>query len=174
MMNGGKVSFAGIADYLKKYKYAVLIAAVGIVLLLLPTGGSGRTEETPEPHSSEFSLDKEEERIANALSAIAGAGRTQVVLTLRAGMQTVYQTNTSQTSDRDGEYDRSEETSETVILSSGSYEQAAVIQEIYPIYEGALVVCEGAGSADVKLNIVSAVSALTGLPSNRITVVKSE
>ena len=174
MINGSK-ALSRLAEYLKKYKYALIIAAVGIVLLLLPTGHSDTAEQIPDSaHSSEFSLEKEELRISKALSSMEGAGETTVILTLRSGVQTLYQTDTSTVRDSSGEYDRREEESETVILSNGSSEQAAVVQEIYPVYEGALVVCQGAGSAEVRLNIVSAVSALTGLPSNRITVVKSE
>lgn len=37
---------------------------------------------------------------------------------------------------------------------------------------GAAIVCEGAGSAAVRLELTRAVSALTGLPSDRIAVVK--
>ena len=39
-------------------------------------------------------------------------------------------------------------------------------------WAGAVVVCEGAGSAAVRLQLTQAVSALTGLPSDRIAVVK--
>ena len=42
----------------------------------------------------------------------------------------------------------------------------------YPVYKGAVVVCEGADHASVKLNIVQAVSSLTGLGSDKITVLK--
>ncbi len=47
-----------------------------------------------------------------------------------------------------------------------------VTQEKYPQYRGALVVCEGGGNDAVRFQVVSAVSALTGLGSDRIAVVK--
>ncbi len=37
-------------------------------------------------------------------------------------------------------------------------------------YSGAVVVCTGAGSPDIRLRIIQAVSAFTGLGSNRIIV----
>lgn len=39
-------------------------------------------------------------------------------------------------------------------------------------WEGAVIVCEGGGSAAVRLELTQAVSALTGLPSDKIAVVK--
>ncbi|MBE6910130.1 MAG: hypothetical protein E7474_11250 [Ruminococcaceae bacterium] len=39
---------------------------------------------------------------------------------------------------------------------------------------GALVVCEGAGSAAVRLQLTQAVSALTGLSSDKIAIVKGK
>ena len=47
-----------------------------------------------------------------------------------------------------------------------------VTQERYPQYRGALVVCDGGGSDSVRLQIINAVSALTGLGTDRIAVVK--
>ena len=42
----------------------------------------------------------------------------------------------------------------------------------YPRFVGALIVCEGGDRADVQLKVTQAVSALTGLSSERISVVK--
>ena len=44
----------------------------------------------------------------------------------------------------------------------------------YPTYRGALVVCQGGDRADVKLAVTEAVSALTGLSSDRVTVAKCQ
>lgn len=41
-------------------------------------------------------------------------------------------------------------------------------------WAGAVVVCEGGGSAAVRLQLTQAVSALTGLSSDKITVVKGK
>ena len=43
---------------------------------------------------------------------------------------------------------------------------------LYPTYRGALVVCQGGDRADVRLAVIEAVSVLTGLSSDRITVAK--
>ena len=50
--------------------------------------------------------------------------------------------------------------------------QVVVTRETYPVYLGAVVVCQGAGSGGVRLAVTEAVAALTGLPADRITVVQ--
>ena len=70
----------------------------------------------------------------------------------------------------DGELRRQRE---PVTLNRGSgYQDVVVTRETYPVYLGAVVVCQGAGSGGVRLAVTEAVAALTGLPADRITVVQ--
>ena len=63
--------------------------------------------------------------------------------------------------------------SETVTINRGSGQQDVVItQQRYPVYQGAVVVCQGADRASVRLAVTEAVAALTGLSSDKISVVK--
>ena len=64
--------------------------------------------------------------------------------------------------------DSYERTSDTVTANGG----VVVRQEIYPQYRGALVVCDGGNSDRVRLAVVEAVSALTGLGADKISVVQ--
>ena len=41
-------------------------------------------------------------------------------------------------------------------------------------WAGAVVVCEGAGSAAVRLQLTQAINALTGLPSDKIAIMKGK
>lgn len=41
-------------------------------------------------------------------------------------------------------------------------------------WAGAVVVCEGAGSAAVRLQLTQAITALTGLPSDKIAIMKGK
>ena len=63
---------------------------------------------------------------------------------------------------------------ETVLTDGGDREEIIVTETSYPTYRGALVVCQGGGRAEVRLAVTAAVSALTGLPSDRITVAESQ
>ena len=161
---------------LKKYKYAALVIVIGIALLLLPIGNTStapeETQATDEHPDDEY-LTEFEVRIAALLSQIEGAGSVQVMLSLQTGSRTEYQFDTQISSDTDGTENRSSEERKTVILSEGSaYDRAAVSAVRYPQFQGALIVCEGAGSPAVRLDLIHAVSALTGLNSSQITVVK--
>ena len=59
----------------------------------------------------------------------------------------------------------------TVRLEDGS-EALVMRKRLYPEYKGAVVVCDGADNAGIRLKVINAVGALTGLSSDRITVMK--
>lgn len=85
-------------------------------------------------------------------------------------MERVYATDETWSQDGDGQEDQQ---TQTVILSTGSGTEAAVlVQQRYPTFQGAVVVCSGGGDAEVRLLITQAVSALTGLGTDRISVCK--
>ena len=44
------------------------------------------------------------------------------------------------------------------------------LQTVAPQFRGALVVCPGGGDAQIRLKLIEAVSALTGLGADRISV----
>ena len=93
-------------------------------------------------------------------------------LTVDRGTETVLASDTtlsySGATAAPDDYTRS---TETVVLS-GSDGGVVVTQEVWPRYRGALVVCEGGGDPAVQLSVVQAVGALTGLGSDKISVVK--
>lgn len=153
-------------EALGKYQYVLLIIAVGAALLLLPAGGRDSPgEETPaREEESSFDLEAFEKKLEKALSQVEGAGETRVVLTLEGGSRQLLARN----QEREGDGG----TSNTVVtVGSGSGKQEAVpIQTVAPQFRGALVVCPGGGDAATRLKLVEAVSALTGLGSDRISV----
>ncbi len=156
---------------LSKYKYIALVVLVGILLLLWPTGKNGeKLPETEAMPQEQTAADMElEARLESVLSEIAGAGRCRVMLTVSAGAETVYQTDTRQQSSADG---TSLERTTALTAAGSATELPLVVQTINPVYQGALVVCSGADSAAVRLSIVDAVSGLTGLGADQITVIK--
>ena len=138
---------------------------LGIFLLLLPKR-AGETSDA-EARSVDFSLEAEEKRIAAALSRIEGAGSVTVVLTVDRSEEREYARNTDSDSQTETDGSRIEARSEIAEVGSG----ALTVQLIYPRYRGALVVMEGDGSA-LRLAVTQAVSALTGLGTDKITVVR--
>ena len=149
-------------------KKGLLAAALGlgVLLLLLPRIGT-KSQEAPGATEPPFSLEAEESRIARALSKVAGAGQVTVILTLETGPQREYARNTEDSRQSGGGESRTAAKSEV----ARSQDEALTIQYGYPKYRGALVIVQGDGST-LKLEITQAVSALTGLGSDRITVIR--
>lgn len=162
---------------LARYKYALLVAAVGVVLLLWPEspaaalGGGGETAQTGS--RQEDALREMEAAMEDILGKIQGVGQVDVMLTLQSGGELVLAEDStlrySGSTQSPDDYDRS---SQTVTISGDSGQDVVVTQELCPQYRGALVVCEGGGSDGVRLQVVEAVSALTGLGADRIAVVQ--
>ena len=152
---------------------ALLCVAFGAMtlLMLLPAGKQETEAADTAGEEMSFSLEETERRMAEVLSAMDGVGRVQVMLTLKNGPELELAEDADDT-DRDGELRRQRE---PVTLNRGSgYQDVVVTRETYPVYLGAVVVCQGAGSGGVRLAVTEAVAALTGLSADRITVAKSQ
>ena len=156
----------------KKSRLAALAALLGIVLMLLP-GGNAEAEPTAgSPDAEAFDRGAVQEEMENILRAIDGVGELRLMLTVDSGTKRELAQDT--TAERSGSEDMKRK-SETVVVGTGSGTQEVVVtNRVYPRYVGALVVCEGGGSAGVRLAVTQAVSALTALPSDKITVLQGK
>lgn len=166
----------GVQKLWERYKFVILILLIGVGLLLWPNGR--KTAELSGQNSLAIMEEQEQMKELQAameeiLAKISGVGQVQILLTLDSDgerqlaqdTQLSYRGNTAAPED----YSRS---SEAVLVENDSGEQGIITRQIYPTYRGALVVCQGGDRADVQLAVVSAVSSLTGLSSNHITVAK--
>lgn len=153
-------------------KYAALVILLGVLLLLLPDSKKDTTEATPaENGADEFSVEAFEQKLEDILSDIEGAGRVRVVLTVRSDTKRVYVQDESIQLDAGSEQTQRE----TVIVSGGSGVQEGLLeQNIAPKYQGALVVATGGGDPDVRLKLTQAVSVVTGLGSDKISICKGK
>ena len=169
---GGRVK---ALDALKRCKYVALTAVLGIVLLLLP-GGNGKKQEGGAPDAAEdFDRTALQEEMEEILSSLDGVGHLKLMLTVDGGSAYELARDEAQTQKRGGE-DTGERTqkSETVVLGSGASAEVVVTRSRFPAFIGALVVCEGGDRAEVRLRVTQAVAALTGLSTEKITVVQWE
>ena len=156
---------------LRKYRIPLLVFLLGVALALVP-GRTKKTETqqlTTETADTAFDLSAVQKQMEALLSAIDGAGRVRLMLTLSSGERVVYQTD-SRTATASGS--TTQETERVFRQSGGSEKEPAVQSVIYPQYHGAVVICDGAERASVRLAVIQAVSSLTGLGSNKIAVVK--
>ena len=120
------LDLTALSKIVAKNKYVLAVLALGLVLLLWPSGKSGDpsaehyTGIGDDLASSGIPLDTEALRISQMLEEMEGVGRA------------------------------------TVLLS----------------HEGAVVVCQGANSAKVRLEVTNALASYTGLRSDKISVMK--
>lgn len=145
-----------------KYRYVVLVLLAGILLMLLPTGQNHSAAST-EP-ALQAAADLQEE-LAELLSHLEGAGKVRVLLTEAEGSQTLYQS--------DGEDRSDSQKTDTVLVTGSDRAQTGLIRRVDPPkYRGAVILCQGAGRSSVRLAVVEAVANATGLPTNKISVLK--
>ena len=143
----------GILGLLKN-KYALIVLAVGLILVLWPSGSKTEEKSSTELTVPAFSINEEEVRLASQLAKIEGAGRVSVLLAVQGSA------SRELAEGKDG----------TLVISENGKERVVELYYVNPVYLGAIIVCDGADSADVRFEIIKAVSAYTGLGTDKITV----
>ena len=157
-----------LKEVISKYKYAAIIFAIGILLMLLPSRNDDNTAAKSEEIQPVKTVSVQSE-LEEILSCIHGAGNVRVMLTEAKGSKTVYQKNEDSTiSDSSSSVNN-----EVVIVTDADRNEVGLIQQIDPPqYLGAIILCQGADDPALKLVISHAVSKITGLGTDRIAVLK--
>ena len=154
-----------LAEYGKKYGWTAVILLIGIVLLLIPGNGSDENQDPGIIESMDNILSLEE-ALSEILSTVQGAGKVRVMLSVASGEETIYQNDTNTQENGSGRQD-------TVIVSDSDRNELGLVKQINPpVYRGAIVVCQGADSPVVRLAVTEAVATVTGLTSDKISILK--
>ena len=155
------------AEFVKKYTYVLLILGIGLVLMLIPTQKNNTSQS--QGVGNEEKPPTTEERLVQILSRVAGAGDVQVMLSESAGEEVVYQTNENYSNGNETDTGRHD----TVTVTDSGRNESGLIRQIKPpVYMGAIILCQGADSPAVRLAIVEAVSDITGISTDKISVLK--
>lgn len=155
-------------NFLKNNKYVVLILLTGIIFLLIPETNdqNDQTQTSIVMKEEEISF---EEKLAAILNQIDGAGEVKVLLTISEGEEIIFQTDENLSTDSD----TSSKNTDTITVTDANKNQDGLIrQKNPPVYRGAIIVCQGANDPVVKLAVTEAVSRLTGIGTNCISVLK--
>lgn len=156
-----------MGEVFKKYKYAIIVLLVGLILMAFPGFDTDIKTETVE--APKTSLQSLEQKLSVLLSKVDGAGEVEVILTVAAGEEIIYQTNDDYT-DSDSSVSNN---INTVTVTDSDRNQTGLIKQVKSeTYKGAIIVCSGADDPTVRLAIVDAVSRITGLKTNCISVLK--
>lgn len=151
----------------RKLILVLLGGALGIFLLILSGVGwdGGKKEEKTEPMAtmdSDAYAEKIREEIRTLCLQVQGVESVSVAVTLKGGYRAVYATDAQNTANG---YKQN-----TVLIGSGSSEEAVFIGYENPEIGGIGIVCRGASDPLVRDRIVSLVSAAFGVGSNKIYV----
>jgi stage III sporulation protein AG len=153
---------------LEKYKYAALVLAAGLVLMLLPSV-QGSREVTIKPETEVHVSVSVQDQLQEILSYIDGAGAVKVLLTESTGAETVYQCDEEITSSDSAKTKRLE----VVTVTDADRNESGLVRQVNPSkYLGAIILCQGADDPTLKLKISHAVSKVTGLGADKIAVLK--
>ena len=153
-------------DFVKKNKYAFVVVAIGMLLMLCPFDFADvESSAATTAQTQSQNVEAVEKRLAQVLSKIEGAGDVSVLLMEARGEEIIYQTNDYTTDDTDK--------ADTVTVTDSDRNQNGLVKQVLPAqYSGAIVVCEGADDPQIRLLLTDAVAKITGLGVNRITVLK--
>lgn len=162
IINRGKV-----LQFIQKYKYVFLVLAVGVALMVLPGEKDTVTESVISAQKD--SILSIEERLAQILRQVKGAGEVQVLLTEASGEETIYQINVDASINDTSSSSRN---NTVTVTDSQRNEQGLIRQQNPPKYQGAIVVCQGGDQPTVRLAIIDAISKVTGLGADKISVMK--
>ena len=120
-----------------------------------------------------------QERLEDILETINGVGKTKVLIKSSESStivamynETVSESSTKENNSDGGnkEIKESENKKEIVYTDENGTNQPITEKIIMPTIEGAVITAQGAGNANIKTSIVSAVEAVTGLAVHKIQV----
>lgn len=120
-----------------------------------------------------------EKRLEDILASINGVGKVKVLIkysessTVVAMYNETVSENTTKESDGDGgtkDVKETENKKEIVYTDEDGKNKPITEKVVMPVIEGAIITAQGAGNANVKSSIVSAVEAVTGLAVHKIQV----
>lgn len=89
------------------------------------------------------------------------------MITYESYEETVYAYDKNENTDAQGER---EFRSEYIVLDSGDKEDGMKVKVLLPEVRGVAVVCQGGGNPIIKEQIITAISALFNISSNKISV----
>lgn len=160
-----------IYAYASKYKYVAIVLLLGILLMLIPGKNEVEAPTITVESLSPEQLQSLEDRLEAILTNVSGAGNVKVMLSEEEGEETLYQTDTTHSQSENSTDIR---TQTILVTDSNRNETGLIHQRNPPKYQGAIILAMGADNPAVKLAIVDAVSNVTGLGADKISVLKMQ
>lgn len=155
-------------EKLKKQKalpFVLFALIAGIFLLVMPQSGSTSKESGGAAGETREYVEYLEEKAANIICEMSDVKRCTVMISVKGGYKSYYASNqrvtqNGETRDTQKEY-----------VTVGGGDSALLTEQRMPEVLGVAVVCPGI-SAETEYRVMSLVSALFDVPTNRISISK--
>ncbi|MBQ4154031.1 MAG: hypothetical protein IJE01_02375 [Clostridia bacterium] len=157
----------------------IILAAVGVVLILISSGIKPKEEGTTviKENDSEYSA-RLEEKISQIVTAVTGDKSPVVAVTLETGLEYVYAnqntTDSNRSEDNKGESIANEESVKSseeyiIVKNSDGGESPLIITEKKPIIRGVAIVCTGI-NAQTEESIIASITSMLDISSRKISI----
>lgn len=168
-----KIRPAAIVEFLgtEKGRRVLIICGIALIALLLFGSFSPRADSGSPSPAAENAAQTEretEQRLAQLISKIDGAGSCTVMVTLDTSSQRVYAEERRRSSSTGDSVTTSSEDSSVALAGSGK--EALETGTVLPQVRGVAVVCTGAADPAVKEKIANAVCGALGIRLSRVCV----
>jgi len=176
-------------DKKKQIENIVVFIIILIITVLIINNMWSSEEKESEENATDTSKvlaktdssqqDNLEDNLEDILESISGVGKVKVLIkysessTVVAMYNETISESTTKESDGDGgtkDVKETENKKEIVYTDEDGSNKPITEKVVMPVIEGAIVTAQGAGNANVKSSIVSAVEAVTGLAVHKIQV----
>ncbi len=147
-------------DLLKKVKPEYLMIAAAAIIVLILFGSSFVKTQTEKDYDVNDYVDMLETKLSDRLSELDGAGKVNVIISVKSGMRSEIATEKQVGG-------IGERTTETPVLISG---KPLVLGEIYPEICGVIIMAKGAENVKVRLSLIMAAQTFLDVSSDKIQV----
>lgn len=160
----------------RKSAIFILIAVFFILILiiseLIPKKQELKISENEDVFYENYSANLEK-KLEEIVSAIQGAGNCKIMVTLDTGEENIYAKQAKNLNEDRSESSKSSDEYEYVVLkSSSSKEEGMLLKVVEPNVRGVAIVCQGGDDPLIKEDIISAVSAVLDIKTNKISITK--
>ncbi len=175
MMDDFKKRFKILYEKIKKVKHIEIYLAVGLAVIIaiiyfISLKPASSNSQVTEDDNLSINISSSQEYVANlenklesVLAKVKGTGEVSVIVTLEKGFEYVYATEEEVRTTSDG----TTVTTTNVVMVDG---EPILIEEIYPVIGGIVVVAQGADNVSVKMNMISIIQTITNIESSKINI----
>jgi hypothetical protein len=143
----------------KVWEYGlVIVLVIAVFVFVLTTFSDSESRETSADDPIATYVSDLEKKLSSVLSAVEGAGKVKVIITVEAGMETVYAYET---------VTKGDVVTESPVLVGG---KPVIVKEIYPPVAGVLIVAKGANSISVMRKLQQATISLLNVDIQQIEI----